>query len=931
MYGNDRGAASSRCSAATISPTALPMPLPRAEQRRDVDRNRRSGAGHRPFVPHRLGAAVTRAPGNDRADVPGNCRSYVIACLGGRGLPRIRDGSRWGSPCTTRSGSCPDELRSNSAPVPVQSPHVAPQLARFEKVAGVTDLGDVELAAAQRLHWPAPSIVTRAQWGANERIRKHNVSYNRAVSKIVVHHTGTPNDITDYPGLARGIYVNEIDNGYIDIAYNWLIDPHGRIYEGRWAQDYPHGYVHNGERDRENVMGAHALYFNEDTIGIGLMGDYSVVAPSAAMVERARHPAHLEVRALGHQSARLVALRQQRRAPRHRPRQHLRAPRHLRDRVPGQHGRGDAAPAPRPGRGTRRGRVRSGTGSPRARARCSRSATSPKSRRCRRHAAQRPAARHQRPSDGQGYWLSAQDGGVFTFGNAKFFGSTGGRRLNQPIVGMAATPTGKGYWLVARDGGVFCFGDAKFFGSTGALRLNSPMLGITPTSTGKGYWLYAQRRRHLRFGDAKFFGSTGGIRLNQPIVGMAARPQNDGYWMVAADGGIFGFGHAPFKGSGASRPRSAPTVSMVPSTSGNGYALLLADGSFLNVRRRTQPRRRAGPHLRSRGRDGRLPATPLARRRTWRPGCRSFVAFVMEGCRVAAASKRSNPHGYLSRQSEAPVEVARDRVARVERRRAPPASGRAAGTSRAASSGRRRESFVRYTRPPASATSSSRPSSSGQRLRPRRGMSSASVQPGIGNPSSRPAVVLEALQHREERRASAAALSRSSAVRTTRSGAVRHDELVLHEPVRAVDAVPVRATPSSGWKNGVMPWIWPRGARGALRNHTSLNARIESGLSRPFGIHGGARSSVAGRELPRAVARSTAGSSSRRRVVAAREHRAAEAACRSRGSRSTRRSTGSRSSPSSMRAMQSSTSVGAFGVDDDVRRSRPVGAGASPR
>jgi hypothetical protein len=30
---------------------------------------------------------------------------------------------------------------------------------------------------------------------------------------------------------------------------------------------------------------------------------------------------------------------------------------------------------------------------------------------------------------------------------------------------MAATPDGGGYWLVASDGGIFTFGDAKFFGS----------------------------------------------------------------------------------------------------------------------------------------------------------------------------------------------------------------------------------------------------------------------------------------------------------------------------------------------------------------------------------------------------------------------------------------------------------------------------------
>jgi hypothetical protein len=63
--------------------------------------------------------------------------------------------------------------------------------------------------------------------------------------------------------------------------------------------------------------------------------------------------------------------------------------------------------------------------------------------------------------------LVASDGGIFTFGDARFFGSTGAVRLNRPVVGMASTSTGQGYWLVASDGGIFTFGDAKFFGSTG--------------------------------------------------------------------------------------------------------------------------------------------------------------------------------------------------------------------------------------------------------------------------------------------------------------------------------------------------------------------------------------------------------------------------------------------------------------------------------
>jgi hypothetical protein len=80
--------------------------------------------------------------------------------------------------------------------------------------------------------------------------------------------------------------------------------------------------------------------------------------------------------------------------------------------------------------------------------------------------------------DGKGYWLVAADGGIFNFGDASFFGSTGAIHLNQPVVGMAATPTGAGYRLVAADGGIFNFGDATSDGSLGGLRLNKPIVAM---------------------------------------------------------------------------------------------------------------------------------------------------------------------------------------------------------------------------------------------------------------------------------------------------------------------------------------------------------------------------------------------------------------------------------------------------------------------
>jgi hypothetical protein len=126
------------------------------------------------------------------------------------------------------------------------------------------------------------------------------------------------------------------------------------------------------------------------------------------------------------------------------------------------------------------------------------------------------------PTRSPAYYLTAADGGLFAFGHAGFYGSTGSLTLNQPVVGMAATPDSKGYWLVASDGGIFAFGDAGFFGSAGSLPLNKPIVGMAATPDGHGYWLVAADGGIFAFGDADFEGSTGGVVLNRPIVGMAA-------------------------------------------------------------------------------------------------------------------------------------------------------------------------------------------------------------------------------------------------------------------------------------------------------------------------------------------------------------------------------------------------------------------------
>ena len=183
---------------------------------------------------------------------------------------------------------------------------------------------------------------------------------------------------------------------------------------------------------------------------------------------------------------------------------------------------------------------------------------------------------------GEGYWLAATDGGMFTYGDAQFLGSLGNVRLNRPIVGMAAHPFLEGYWLVASDGGIFSFGSSGYFGSTGNITLNKPIVGMAPTPTGLGYWLVATDGGIFSFGDATFYGSTGDLRLNKPIVGMAATPSGGGYYLVASDGGIFTYGDAVFRGSTGDIRLNAPIVGMALSRSGNGYQFVATDGGIFN-------------------------------------------------------------------------------------------------------------------------------------------------------------------------------------------------------------------------------------------------------------------------------------------------------------------------------------------------------------
>ena len=117
-----------------------------------------------------------------------------------------------------------------------------------------------------------PEIISRAQWGADESIRRGTPDYTSTVKVGFVHHTASSNDYTasQAAAMVRGIYAYHVQsNGWSDIGYNFLVDRYGRAYEGR-----------AGGIDRY-VLGAHTGGFNVDSFGVSLLGDFSTVPPSA--------------------------------------------------------------------------------------------------------------------------------------------------------------------------------------------------------------------------------------------------------------------------------------------------------------------------------------------------------------------------------------------------------------------------------------------------------------------------------------------------------------------------------------------------------------------------------------------------------------------------------------------------------------------------
>ncbi len=188
----------------------------------------------------------------------------------------------------------------------------------FNEIGGIIDTSN--LTASTQLTAAPFNVISRSEWGADEMIRywtpemeeaaqqngtsekTHSdpcaeydikfqselglsyikeyspdgnlltwpLQYMKTLRKFVIHHTDSEirdingdyrMDSLDYKGIVRAIYrYHAISRGWGDIGYNYIIDPLGNIYEGRYGGD--------------KVIGAHAICYNNGTMGISIIGNY---------------------------------------------------------------------------------------------------------------------------------------------------------------------------------------------------------------------------------------------------------------------------------------------------------------------------------------------------------------------------------------------------------------------------------------------------------------------------------------------------------------------------------------------------------------------------------------------------------------------------------------------------------------------------------
>ncbi|WP_138732316.1 N-acetylmuramoyl-L-alanine amidase [Modestobacter excelsi] len=161
--------------------------------------------------------------------------------------------------------------RSGAQPTDVTLDLVDPGESAADSAPGAPEVTDTAHAATTM-----PAVYSRAQWGADEKIRTWAPQYAATIKAATIHHTADSNNYTaaDVPAIMRSIYrYHTVSLGWGDIGYNVIADKFGRLWEGRYG-----GLS-------STVMGAHAGGFNTATFGVSMLGNYDIAPTTQPMID----------------------------------------------------------------------------------------------------------------------------------------------------------------------------------------------------------------------------------------------------------------------------------------------------------------------------------------------------------------------------------------------------------------------------------------------------------------------------------------------------------------------------------------------------------------------------------------------------------------------------------------------------------------------
>ena len=165
--------------------------------------------------------------------------ALVAGCQGSRGPSSALPGPRW-----------PSEVDGPIVATPEPMPHPG----------GVP--GEIGLPEG---------VLPRSAWTRAGVARPREINPMGGITRITVHHDGMPPvelrtvaDVTARLEQIRRAHVNRAGQPFADIGYHYIIDPEGRVWDGRSVR----------------YQGAHVREANEHNLGVLVLGHFNYQRPT---------------------------------------------------------------------------------------------------------------------------------------------------------------------------------------------------------------------------------------------------------------------------------------------------------------------------------------------------------------------------------------------------------------------------------------------------------------------------------------------------------------------------------------------------------------------------------------------------------------------------------------------------------------------------